>query len=415
MQLPDTLRVGYVVKRYPRYSETFIVNEILAHEKAGMELCIFALRPPTDTHFQPAIARVKAAVTYLADKGKMSDFWRILHRASQLFPRCAVDVAAFTGIDSGIVYQGMQLAVQVKTQGITHLHAHFATSAAGVARVAAKLAGITYSFTAHAKDIFHESVVEDDLRAKMRDASAVITVSDFNLEYLRSTFGPDAERVVRVFNGLELDRFPYKVADARPPRVIAVGRLVEKKGFTYLIEACELLAERGIDFQCQIIGEGELQGALKKQIEETAYAHLIELLGPKPQSEIVDLVQHAAAFAAPCVVSEDGNRDGLPTVLLEAMALGTPCISTDVTGIPEIMMDGETGLLAAQRDPRQLADATERLLQDAQLRVRLAENARRLIEANFDIHQNAKKIRRFFSPADQSIASSSSLYSGVLS
>ncbi len=396
MQLANSFRVGYVVKRYPRYSETFIVNEILAHEAAGLDLEVFSLRPPIDTHFQPAISRVKASVTYLADKGKMSDFWSVLKKAARVMPDCPTQIPSMQDVDVNIVYQGVQLATAIRERGIKHLHAHFGTSATDVARVAAKLAGITYSFTAHAKDIFHESVSEDDLRARLRDASSTITVSDFNLEYFRATYGEDASRVVRIFNGLELDRFPYASPVNRAPRIVAVGRLVEKKGFGDLIDACAMLADRGAVFKCQIIGEGELEAALRQQISDLGLNYCVELMGPRPQSEIVGLLQGAAAFAAPCVIGEDGNRDGLPTVLLESMALGTPCISTDVTGIPEILHHEKTGLLVGQKDVHALAAAIERLIEDAPLRVKLAEAARELMEAQFDIHLNTEKIRAQF-------------------
>ncbi len=398
MPLTDTLRVGYVVKRYPRFSETFIVNEILAHEKAGLDLDIFALRPPVDTHFQPAIARVRAEVRYLQDKGKMSDLWEALRVANEHMPTCQTEMLSFDDEQVGTVYQALQLATAVKEKGINHLHAHFATSAATVARIAAALAGITYSFTAHAKDIFHESVVEADLRKKLQDASSTITVSDFNVEYLQEKYGPAASRVVRIFNGIELDRFQYESPDERPPCIVAVGRLVEKKGFSCLIEACDILADRSIAFKCQIIGEGMLYDQLNDQIKSAALSHCIELVGPRPQSEIAGLLQNAAVFAAPCVIGKDGNRDGLPTVLLESMALGTPCISTDVTGIPEILHDGETGLLVPQEDAMALADAIERLINNGSLRVRLAEKARQLIEMQFDIHRNAARIRKHFTP-----------------
>lgn len=398
MSLTDTLRIGYVVKRYPRFSETFIVNEILAHEKAGLDLDIFALRPPVDTHFQPAIARVRAEVTYLQDKGKMSDLWEALQVANEYMPTCSTQMFSFADEQVGTVYQALQLATAVKEKGINHLHAHFATSAATVARIAAALAGITYTFTAHAKDIFHESVVEADLRKKLQDASSTITVSDFNVEYLQEKYGPAAGRVVRIFNGIELDRFQYKSPDERPPCIVAVGRLVEKKGFGCLVEACDILADRSIAFKCQIIGEGMLYDQLNEQIKQAALSHCIELVGPRPQSEIAGLLQNAAVFAAPCVIGKDGNRDGLPTVLLESMALGTPCISTDVTGIPEILHDEETGLLVPQENAMALADAIERLINNGPLRVRLAEKARQLIEMQFDIHLNAEQIRKHFEP-----------------
>ncbi len=290
----------------------------------------------------------------------------------------------------------MLLARQAHLAGLHHLHAHFATSATSVARLAAFFAGVPYTFTAHAKDIFHESVQFDDLRRKLRDAAAAITVSDYNLDYLRETYGPATARLQRIYNGLDLARFPYAAPHYRPPRIVSVGRLVEKKGFADLIEACAILAGQECHFNCQIIGAGELEADLRAHIKRLGLQASVELLGPLPQDEVTQRVLSAAVFAAPCVVGRDGNRDGLPTVLLEAMALGTPCIATDVTGIPEVLRDEETGLRVPQHDPVALAAAIERLLTDSALRVQLADRARRLIEAEFDIHRNAAQLRTIF-------------------
>ncbi|WP_456429758.1 glycosyltransferase [Rhodocaloribacter sp.] len=390
-------RVGYVVKRYPRYSETFIVNEILAHEAAGWDLEIFALRPPVDTHFQDVLARVRAPVTYLPGSGlKATDFWQSLEAASAELPGLWAKLEAARGEAPRDVHAAVHLARAARLRGLTHLHAHFASSATSVARMAAHFTDLPYSFTAHAKDIFHESVNPDDLRRKLREAAAVVTVSDFNLTFLRERYGVDAHRVARIYNGLDLDRFPFSAPGERPPEIIAVGRLVEKKGFSDLIEACAHLRDRGTSFSCRIIGGGELEADLRARIERFDLGTHVCLSGPRPQREVIEQLRRAAVFAAPCVVGRDGNRDGLPTVLLEAMALGTPCVSTDVTGIPEVLRNGETGLQVPQRAPAALADALARLLTDAALRVRLATAARRLIETSFDIHRNAAQLRTLF-------------------
>jgi glycosyltransferase involved in cell wall biosynthesis len=390
-------RVGYVLKRYPRYSETFVVNEILAHERAGLRVEIFALRPPNDTHFQDAISRVRAPVTYLPCVGvKAADFWQEIEDASRVVPGLLPALEAARGEEAIEVFQAIALAREAVGRGLTHLHAHFATSATTVARLAARFAGLPYTFTAHAKDIFHESVRHEDLARKLADAASVVTVSDFNLQFLRETYGRAAAGVVRVYNGLDLAQFPFEPPAGRRPRIVSVGRLVEKKGFGDLIEACALLRARGLDFDCAIVGAGPLETELRAQIAQLNLETVVELSGPRPQREVKRLVQDACAFAAPCVVGEDGNRDGLPTVLLEAMALGTPCVSTDVTGIPEIMRDGETGLLAPQHDAGALADSLARLLTSPQLANGLAKRARRLIEAEFDIERNAARQRELF-------------------
>ena len=171
---------------------------------------------------------------------------------------------------------------------------------------------------------------------------------------------------------------------------------MEKKGFDVLVAASAELVRRGVNFRCQIAGGGEHEAALREQIAALNVQSHVELIGPRPQSEIISLVQGAAALAAPCVVGNDGNRDGLPTVLFEAMALGTPCVSTDVTGIPEVLRDQDTGLLVPQRDPIALADALQKLINDSALRVRLAAAARELMEAEFDITRNSVRQRAIF-------------------
>ncbi len=412
MTLDGPLRVGYVLKRYPRYSETFIVNEILAHEAAGLEIEIFSLHPPNDSHFQDAIARVRAPVNYLylpakgfttetltAEALKAADFWTVLDEASKVLPGLWTALETARGEEIHNVYQAMLLAREVCLKGIHHLHAHFATSATTVVRLASRFTGVPYTFTTHAKDIFHESVKPDDLRRKLSDAADVITVSDYNLEYLRKTYGPAAAHVKRIYNGLDLQEFSYEAPHDRPPRIVSVGRLIEKKGFTDLVEACDILTRRGCHFDCQIIGTGPLEADLRLQIERLGLQARVKLIGPRPQSEVIKYVQSAAVFPAPCVVGTDGNRDGLPTVLPEAMALGTPCVSTDVTGIPEVLHDGGTGLLVPQHDPTALAAAIERLLVDPALRVQLATRARRLIEAEFDIQRNSAHLRSIFQAA----------------
>ena len=392
----ERLRVGYVVKVYPRYSETFIVNEILAHEEAGLSIEVFALRPSRDTHFQDAIARVRAPVTYLSDAAlKAEMFWSALRDAQRL-PGFRIGLAAAETAPFDDVYAAIVLAREIRVRSIRHLHAHFASAPTAVARIAAAMTGITYSFTAHAKDIFHDSVNAVELGRKLADAAAAVTVSDFNLVHLKHTYGAAARGLRRIYNGLDLQRFAFQAPDTRARRVLAVGRLVEKKGFSTLVDACARLAARGVDFTCEVIGGGELEGALRAQVAGLGLEGRVVLSGPQPQCAVMQAMARASVFALPCVVGTDGNRDGLPTALLEAMALGTPCVATDVTGIPEVIHHARTGLIVAQHDPSGLATAIERLIDDPPLRVRLAEAARRCIETQFDVRRTAADLREMF-------------------
>lgn len=407
-------RVGYVVKRYPRFSETFIVNEILAHESAGQKLNIFALRPSVDTHFQNVISEVRAPVKFLHNGTvRASQFWNACQEAGDQFPDLWKTLAMGRHASVADAHQAVQLAGYVRDKKIDHLHAHFATSAATVTRLAARIAGISYSVTMHAKDIFHESVEPADLESKIADAKFIVTVSDFNKQYLSETYG-HAEKTHRIYNGLDLKLFGFNPDTNRKRKIITVGRLVPKKGLRYLIDACRILADRGVDFECEIIGTGELKKELQSQIESLSLQRYVDLSGPQPQNIVREKISSSAVFAAPCIVADDGNRDGLPTVITESLALGTPCVSTDVTGIPEIIKHEETGIIVPQHNAEELADQLNRLLDDPSRCQALAKNARQLIEKEFDIQQNVARLRDLF-PKRQSPAQApaSSQYQGV--
>jgi colanic acid/amylovoran biosynthesis glycosyltransferase len=396
LSAPLSTKIGYVVKRYPRFSETFVVNEILAHEAAGHEIEIFALRPVQETHFQDAISRVRAPVTHVPDRQRTPDvLWTQLARAETVFPGAAKRAMAAGGSAADIT-QALVIATACRERGIGHLHAHFGTLATTVARLAAAIAGIGYSFTAHAKDIYHDYGHDTGLGEKLRDADAVVTVSEFNLAHLRGTYGAEAAKVTRIYNGLDLSGLDWSAPDPHADEILAVGRLVEKKGFHILIEALLILGERGLRPRCRVIGQGEEEGNLRAQIAGAGLTETVTLAGPLPQPEVFAAMRRAAVLACPCVVGRDGNRDGLPTVLIEAMALGTPCVGSDVTGIPEIVRHEETGLIARAGDAMALADALERLLADADARTRMSRAGRELVEREFDIHRNAAALRGVF-------------------
>jgi glycosyltransferase involved in cell wall biosynthesis len=250
--------------------------------------------------------------------------------------------------------------------------------------------------TLHAKDIYCDYEENHNLELKLRDAAAVVTVSDYNLRYLAERF-PDARApIVRIYNGVDLDAFPWAAPGAHADEILAVGRLVEKKGFHILIEAVRNLVAEGRPVRCRIIGSGEEEADLGAQIAACGLEDYVTLAGPMPQAAVKVAMRQAAMLVCPCVVGADGNRDGLPTVLLEAMALGLPCIGSDVTGIPEAIVDGRSGLIAPEGDAPALAGAMARLLDDPALRARLSVAARRAIERDFDIRRNVPEIGAIF-------------------
>ena len=406
-------RVGYVVKVYPRFSETFIVSEILAREARGEIVDIFALRPPVDPRFHAELARVQAPVHYLTKPLKTSDAWELLRTATagndELAGRIARHLRELLAADPLDALQAVELARLSTGVGVRHLHAHFGSQSATVTRLASLLSGIPFSFTAHAKDIFHDDVDWPGLREKLRDAHHVVTISDYNLRFLRSAFPTETDRLHRVYNGIELRRFPYRdpAAPGRVLRIAATGRLVPKKGFTHLIDAVKALTDRGLHVELCIAGGGDLHDELQSQIDRLGVGDSVTLVGPQPQDRITALLTAADVFVAPCVVGADGNADGLPTVLLEAMALGVPCIATAVTGIPEVVRPGDTGILLAAGGEDALAEglveAIERVAEHDFPRVRMARSARALIEERFDSSKQAAALERLMrEPAEPS-------------
>ncbi|MFD1806048.1 glycosyltransferase family 4 protein [Pasteurella oralis] len=391
--------IGYVLKRYPRFSETFVVNEILAHERAGTKIDIFALGPVMETHFQDGISQVRAPVTRLVDKQRNTEtLWGIMTQGFSQLSDFAIKLESAKGTIHEIA-QSILLALEIKKRGIQHLHAHFGTQATTVARQAAIFADITYTFTAHAKDIYYQYEQSTELGQKMHDASATVTVSDYNLTYLREKYGSDAASAVRIYNGMDLSKFPYQSFHSPNRQILAVGRLVPKKGFSVLLDALAILKQRNIDMQCTLVGDGTLREQLQAQIDALNISDIVQMVGPMPQPEIIKFMRSANMMIAPSVISEDGDRDGLPTVLLESMALGTPVISTHVAGIPELVQDGITGLCVQPNDPTALADAIQCLLADVELCKTLSYQARALIEREYDEDKNVALLQALFRTA----------------
>ena len=392
--MPDhaPLRIGYVLKRFPRFSETFILNELLALQEMGAEVHVFSLLVPPDEPRHARLAQLRAPVTYLA-------------KPSGLAPIdiAEADEALFAGQDEKSIAvlhaKADEVARLALAAGITHLHAHFGSDPATVALLAARRIGGTFSFTAHARDIYHTYVTpeidREKRRIKLRRAAFTVTVSDFNAAHLRALCPEATGRIHRLYNGVDLSLFAPSGASA-PGRVLAVGRLVEKKGFSVLIDACALLRDRGVPFDCRIVGDGPLLGALTQQIQDLGLDSRVALMGPMPQECLADEMGTAAVAVLPCVVTDDGDRDGLPTVLLEAMGRAIPVVTTTVTGGPEIVADGETGFLCAPNDAEALADAMARLLTNPDRAIAMGAVGRLRAERLFDLSTNVARLAGHF-------------------
>ncbi|WP_147680983.1 glycosyltransferase [Actinomyces ruminicola] len=387
-------RIGYVLKVYPRFSETFVVTEMLAREALGDDLTIYALRPTTDSRFHPEIARIRAQVNWVPRPRRAIDMWELLAGSlnePDMRTQLARILPAVADLPGDEVAQGAALARSARDAGITHLHAHFASLAGRTAWIASQLSGIPYTVTTHAKDIYHESVDQLWLRRICADAERVIAISRYNEHYLHSLLSGTGARIELRYNALELDRFPFRPpapADG-PLHIAAVGRLVAKKGFDDLIDAVGILTKAGIPVVLDIAGEGEEHDNLTGRITAQGLEDRVNLLGPLTQAEVRAMLGRAQVFAAPCKPADDGNIDGLPTVVLESMACGTPVIATEVTGLPEVIRDGDTGILLPHSDPQALARALRELAEGTVDPRPLARNARALIERDFDSRTQA--------------------------
>jgi glycosyltransferase involved in cell wall biosynthesis len=296
-------------------------------------------------------------------------------------------------------FQSAYLAETARRESVTHLHAHFATAPALMAMLAHRLTGIPYSFTAHARDIYVDTASRQ-LINEMRDAKAVITVSDYNREHLSRMLGPGAAgKVRRVYNGLNLQRFPFRSPNLLrqgPAAVLSVGRLVEKKGFEDLITAVGLLTERGCDLYLRIIGSGPLEPKLRQMIDDRRLGDRVVLLGAQAHDIVLQELRRADLFVLPCRIGGDGDRDGIPTVLLEAMAAGVPAVSTPISGIPELIETGVTGHLVPATDPDALADGIKMVLGDPELRYRFTMAARSAIEDRFKVDAATEQLLDLF-------------------
>ena len=410
--MPDQMTIGYVLKRFPRLSETFILNEILELERQGFRVEVFSLLRPPPEGRHALLNELKASITYLPSSSSLEKIRLHQGLEERSTDLQAVNNGAADGRQSlfngkspqdiaSLHLKAMTVATLAQSRGIDHLHAHFASDATTVALLAARMSGLPFSFTAHARDIFHTytTVAADNAmrRAKIAEAAFVATVSDYNRAHLRRLAPAQTNRIYRLYNGIDLARFTPKPAEAEPGLIVAVGRLIEKKGFGDLIAACALLRKAGANFRCQIIGDGPLHGSLQNQIAEAGLQEAVAIKGPQPQEILVGMLQKASIAVLPCVVSESGDRDGLPTVLLEAMALGLPVVTTTVSGGPEIVVHGQTGLLVEPGDPVGLASSIEALLQSPDTAAHMGRSGRQRAETLFSLTESVKTLAGYFS------------------
>jgi glycosyltransferase involved in cell wall biosynthesis len=419
----DIPRVGYLLKTYPKLSETFILNEIVQLERLGTRLHLFSLkRPSIREKFHPAVCEVQAPVTYVRRDPLFVRLGRFLSTGVRndpldatpevlehlvLFVRNPIRYLSTLWfhlrlpekrrlkdfVQAGLLTRAMQ------RRKIQHLHAHFANVPTSVAELVHHFCGITFSFTAHAKDIYLTKDCE--LARKIRGAKFVLTCTGYNKKYLEAV-GRGSTPIHLAYHGVDLSRFRALDAAPRPdgpPQLLSVGRFCEKKGFAYLIQACRILKERGREFSCAIVGWGPARGQLESLIAELGLASHVSLVAEMTQDRLVGMYREAEMFVLPCILGDDGDRDGIPNVLIEAMAMRVPVVSTEVSGIPELVDHMQSGLLVPEKNAAALAEAMELLLSRPDLRARFGETGRAKVMRQFTLEHNVGVVQELLMAA----------------
>lgn len=388
---------AYLFERFPSFTQTFCYREIGELRRQGAVPAIFSIRRPAGEPAQDWDPVIVREVQYLPGDEELVREVDAALRKKRLPAEAATEIAAWgRKTDFLRLYQAAWLGPRLQELGVRHVHAHFAAMAARTAWWIERFFGIRFSFTAHANDIFAPKPFEVSLDELVAAARAVVTVSEFGVRYLSGKFPADAAKIHRVYNGIDLSRFRRAETVATPPVILSIGRLIEKKGFADLIESCRLLRQRAIDFRCEIIGEGLLEADLRAQIERAGLADVVSLCGPLAQSEVIEQLARATVFALPCVAEKGGGMDNLPTVVMEAMAAGLPVVSTPIGGVPEMVVEGVTGLLVPEHEPAALAVAITRLLADRSFACSLGQAGRKRAAELFSIERSILALRAIF-------------------
>jgi len=400
--------LGYILKGYPRISETFISNEILLLEQLGFSLSLFSMRQPRETFTHRNVKEIKARAAYLPET-LIHHLPRLLYhnallarsspnayrRAFRLMVR-RLRRSRTSATFRHLLQAGYLVRALLPGAGVGHLHAHFAHSPTSVALFASELSGVPFSFTAHAKDIYISDPAQ--LREKAQFARFVVTCTERNRQYL-AELAPPTTPIHCIYHGINVELFTRTATERqpRPPfRILSVARLVEKKGLPTVFRALRLLLDQGHPIRYCLIGDGEERRPLLELLERVGVGQVTEWLGTQPHEVVLEEYRKADLFVLGCRVARDGDRDGLPNVFLESMAMGVPVVATKVWAIPELVEDGRSGLLVPPEEPQAMATAMVRLLTDTSLRRRIIAGAHDRVRSEFDNRRLIGKLGALF-------------------
>jgi colanic acid/amylovoran biosynthesis glycosyltransferase len=403
----QSLKVAYIMSRFPKLTETFILYEMLAMEKGGVRIEVYPLlKEKTDVmhpearrfvekaHYQPFISLeiLRANLYFLRKKPGtyLGTLWTLLNRNWGSF-------RFFSGV-LGIFPKSVLFAYQMMMENVSHVHAHFASHPAAAGFIIHRLTGIPYSFTAHGSDLHRDRHM---LCEKVAESAFVAAISEYNQKLiLDECQGKYRDKVKVIHCGVDTQVFharrektPFERGE-KPFMILCVGTLHEVKGQTFLLEACKKLHENGIDFTCHFVGDGPDMPALSQLASQAGLSDKVRFHGRQKQERIAELLQEADVLVAPSVPTKDGRREGIPVVLMEAMSSGVPVLTSNISGIPELVVDGQTGLLAPPGDVAAIANAITRYIQDPGLRKRLGLSGREKVVSEFDLYGNAARLAK---------------------
>ncbi len=405
------MTISYLAPEFGALSSTFVYREVAELRERGYSVQTLSTRHPADSVISAEAIPFVEQTEYLEDRGvaaKLFDVVFVLATKPSVFLRTfvtlvrdSISCATSRPIDRVKLYwhfvQGCTVSRRLHAAESVHLHAHFAHVPTSIAMYGSMLAQVSFSFTAHANDLFERGVA---LREKVRRASFVACISDYNRRLLVD-MGCDGTKLHIVRCGVDSRAYPMREAKvmSNPPSISLVARLVEKKGVDVLVRALELLRDRGVAFHATIVGEGPLEDAIRRRIRVASIEGSVHMMGAQPQELVREIFLNTDVFVLPCVEAKSGDMDGIPVVLIEALALGVPVVSTTVSGIPELVESGVSGDLVSSGDPEALADALDGLLADPARAERYSSAGRAIVENEFELANNVDRLVRLIERA----------------
>jgi glycosyltransferase involved in cell wall biosynthesis len=387
--------IGVMVKCFPKLSETFILGEIAGLVDIGRNVRIISLNKPVEKLRQPASKALINRVSYMGELSLTAAI-RVWAEVFVRKPIATVTIVINTMIERGSLRFLAEYVHICSLYEIKHVHVHYISAPAKIAADASKLCNVSFSISAHAKDIYTTPVKQ--LQSQIHSARFVATCTETNRRYLAGIAAVNHRKIHLIYHGIDSTHFSFRPdkCTSNKLRILAIGRFKEKKGFDVLIDACAMLKRQGLVFQCEIVGYGDQTDRLKRQIEMLMLDDEVHLCKPVDHSVIVNFLHKATVFVMPSRKAADGDVDGIPNAMLEAMACGVAVVGTRVSGIPEVVKHLETGMLVQPDSSEALAKAIQRLAMDHGLRAKLGRLARQKIVEQFSWRYSIDSLNRLF-------------------